>query len=346
LRKWLGFPTTSELLSAYFVLHLVDVCGGNLNVLLLRGVWRPYKEIKAASSSSSKYLDRQSGLNAIVDFLCDLLPLAHGEEPTTAIQQLVTSDADRFSPFRNLAPTRSVVMGSEGPYHPANVRKPGAFASCVINRALTFNTPAVKSHGNPTLFSNEGEWEAFKVARNFVNNEPQSMAYFFNMTCYGTAQGTRYNGMRDIDVYFAAEGDWNKLLLDCGGKVPFTRFFKWAKQQSRLPQVGMLTAFLLAADLSYSGVVEPPSTEEVGVIIHKNHLGSLSGLVDTGQVSGKDASQEEVVRAFQELLEYLQETITQEDQDLIGLDAIMVEHLLCKFQRVRRELPSFKGKAR
>ncbi len=474
LRKWLGFPTTSDLLSAYFVLHLVDMCGGNLDVLLLRGVWRPYREIKAAvldmrhrrwsslhlsdlapfteallqlpladefstergvlgsitiaiqeciphipnytdvssairhmpgpyplpdndipaisllhslrsesslesspqppgsntspslgALSPSTHSDRQTGLDAIVEFFRDLLPLVHGEEPTSVIQQLVASDMDRFLPFRNLAPTRRVVMGSDGPYHPANVRKPGAFASCVINRALTFNTPAVKDDGNPTLFSNESEWEAFKEARNFVKDDPQSLAYFFNMTCYGTAQGTRYGGMRDIDVYFAAEKDWEKLLSECQGKVPFTRFFRWAKQQvkradkrstperplgprlqSRLPQVGKLTALLLAGDLSYSGVVQSPSAEEVAVVIHKNGLGSLMGLVDTGQIISKDVSQEEVVGAFQELLNYLQETIAQEDQDLVGLDAIMVEHLLCKFQRVHSQLPSFKGKGK
>ncbi len=475
LRKWLGFPTTSELLSAYFVLHLVDICGGNLDILLLRGVWRPYKEIKAAvldmrrqrwsslrlsdlvpftealhdlplscelstergvldqitvaiqgcaphipnfsdvssamrrmpgpyplpnnnipatsmcshfhrsspkpSSPSriidllptlspaltppSDQLDKQRGLDAIVEFFQDLLPLVRGEGPTSVIQQLVASDVDRFLPFRNLAPTRSAVTGPDGPFHPANVCKPGAFASCVINRALTFNTPAAKDNGNPTLFSNEGEWDAFKEARNFVKDDPQSLAYFFNMTCYGTAQGTRYGGMRDIDVYFAAEEVWKKLLAECQGKVPFARFFRWAKQQvkradkrstlkhplgprlqSRLPQVGKLTAFLLAADLSYSGVVESPSAEEVGVVIHKNGLGSLMGLVETGQIISKDASQEEVVGAFQNLLNYLQETIAQEDQDLVGLDAIMVEHLLCKFQRVHGQLPSFKGKGK
>ncbi|KAI0686694.1 hypothetical protein C8T65DRAFT_701054 [Cerioporus squamosus] len=390
LRHWLNFPTNSELLSAYFVLHLVDVCGGNTDVLLLRGVWRPYKEIKAAvlnmrgqrwsslrlshlvpfaealhdlpiadaSSRERACLDRESGLNALVEFFRDLLPLAQGEAPTSAIQQLVDSDKDRYLPFRNLAPTRRAVSGPSGPFHATNIRCPGAFASSVINRALTFNAPAAKEAGNPTFFSNEEDWDAFKTDRNFSEHDKTSLAYFFNVRCYGSAQATRYQGMDDIDVYFSAEKDWEMLLAECGGKVPFLRFFRWAKQQvkrmhkdkhelrlqARLPLVGKLTAFLLAADLSYSGVVETPTVDEVGAIIYKNDLGSRAGLWKTGQLSSMNASQEETVKAFREVVEHFQEVIDYDDQKLVGLDAIMVEHLLCKYQRVHRELPAFKGK--
>lgn len=35
---------------------------------------------------------------------------------------------------------------------------------------------------------------------------------------------------------------------------------------------------------------------------------------------------------------YLEEQLTSEEQECIGFDTIMVEHLLCKYQRVRRTL--------
>ncbi|TFK82317.1 hypothetical protein K466DRAFT_666587 [Polyporus arcularius HHB13444] len=470
LRGWLNFPTTSELLSAYFVLHLLDICGGNLDVLLLRGVWRPYKQIKASvldmrmqrcsslrlshlvpftdalhnlpladessteravlyqisaaverctpyipsftnvssamsrmpgpyplpdnnvpatslrtgfygapsfesslspappDASSSSLLStprpqasalssrpsspttslppshtRESGLEALIEFFQDLLPLARGEHPVSAIQQLVASDTDYYLPFRNLAPTRRAVMGSTGPFHSANVRSPGAFPSCVISRALTFNTPAVKDDGNPTLFINEAAWDAFKAQHRFSEKDKASRKYFFNVTCYGSAQGTRHQGMKDVDVYFAAEKDWKKLLEDCGGKVPFLQFFRWAKQQVK--RKDKKTQKLRAqARLPLIGVVASPTVEEVATVIHQNGKGSRTGLVETGQITSIHASREETIEALQVIMDHFEEMIDEEARKLVGWDAIMAEHLLCKYQRVVHDLADFKGK--
>ncbi|RPD54152.1 hypothetical protein L227DRAFT_512154 [Lentinus tigrinus ALCF2SS1-6] len=360
LRGWLNFPSNSELLSAYFVLHLVDVCGGNADILLLRGVWRPYKEMKASilNVRGQRWSNRQCGLHALVEFFYNILPLARGKAPMTSIQQLVASDMDHYLPFRNLAPTRRRASSPSGPFHPTNILRPGAFASCVINRALTFNTPASRDEGNPTLFKDEEAWNKFKAERHFVEKDKQSLKYFFNATCYGSAQYTRYQGMKDVWVYFAVEGDWEELRSTCGGIVPFLQFIKWAKQQikrtdkqtgksrpqSRLPLIGKLTALLLAADLTYSGVVKSPTVEEVGAVIYQNGLGSRAGLVESGQISSEGASKEEVIAAFAGVVRHLQANVSDEDQAFVGLDSIMVKHLLCKYQRVQRDLLSFKGK--
>lgn len=464
LRRWLNFPTNTELLAAYFVLHLVDICGGNMDILLLRGVWRPYREIKSAvlnmsgsrwsslrlshlkpfvaafrclplanelslerdvldqisvaitqctphipsfvnvapmlklmpgpypltsnnipatalsgsgsmpvlpettsttsfpSSSLPAHVpssDHHSGLESLVQFIHDLVPLAQGKPPSSAIQLLVSSNMDYYLPFRNLAPTRRMAMSSTGPFHPSNVLSPGAFASCVINRALTFNTSAATDLGNRTWFRTEAEWEAFKVERQFNATDKQSLRYFFNPNAYGTGQYPRNNGMQHVPVYFAQEAEWRQLLEQYGeDPIPFTAFLKWAKQQvprvdehtgsarprSRLPLVGKLTAFLLAGDLSYAGVVQPPSAEEVGRCIHMNGLGSFTGLVKSGLLNNPSASQEEVVAAFTQLIQALRQHIDRETQTLIGLDEIMTEHLLCKFQRVMRDLSISKGK--
>ena len=303
----------------------------------------------------------EDGINSLVDFIQDLFPLVQDQQPmpTSPLQRLVASDLDHYLPFRNLAPTRCAVTSDSGPFHPMNVTTPGAFASCVISRALTFNTPAVKDQGNPTLFRDQEEWDAFKARRDFHEDDPTSLAYFFNPTCYGTAQYTRWKGMVHVSVYYAEEISWQELRQKHAPKpIPFVAFYRWTKQsvprldvktgkqrqQSRLPLVGKLTAFLLAADMSYTGLVEPPTAEEVGRLIHQIGLGSRSGMVQTRLIGSERASQAEVVDAFVHLVAELRERVDTVTQRRIGLDEIMVEHLLCKFQRVRRDLSSSKGK--
>ena len=97
------------------------------------------------------------------------------------------------------------------------------------------------------------------------------------------------------------------------------------------------TGYLLAADLVYADMVEAPSHQEVAFIIRRNRLGSLRGLVTAGQIasSGPHPDYPEVEAAFQRVYGHLESTIPTADRERLQFDAIMVEHLLCKFQRTK-----------
>ena len=81
-------------------------------------------------------------------------------------------------------------------------------------------------------------------------------------------------------------------------------------------------------------------------------MGSLTGLRTTGQV-GDDASNDDIHRGFTRVYDYLDRELTAQEKACMVFDPIMVEHLLCKYQRVRTHLKNAqnrgqksKGKAR
>ena len=68
-------------------------------------------------------------------------------------------------------------------------------------------------------------------------------------------------------------------------------------------------------------------------IVLLNSLGSLKGLVACGQLQDDKASPEQVVEAFTKVYDTLANEFA-DVKDIIRFDAIMVEHLLCKYQRL------------
>ena len=289
------------------------------------------------------------GLQALLAFVRELLPLinpsTHLDTPTS-IQTQVLKNQDHFLPFREHAPSRSRVTHHKGPFHPNNIHRPGAFPSAVIFRALLFNSPAIQDlmHG---YFATKADWDAF-VDKHW-DGDTKSLSLFFNIACYGSPQQPRMKGMDYIDGYFAHEAEWNALLERYhGGPVPFLVMVDWLLGKSdvtqgqrnkraplkHLPLLGSLTSYLLAADLSYTNTVATPSISEVGTMIFKMKLGSMNGLVVTSQLRSKKAPVETVVEAFHGVYEFLDTQLHRDEKELMGFDTIMVEHLLCKYQRV------------
>ena len=100
--------------------------------------------------------------------------------------------------------------------------------------------------------------------------------------------------------------------------------------------VGDLTAYLLAADLTYAGKVAHPTPKDVGRAIWTMKGGSLAGLILLGLVASEKASLEEVTSAFETLYQGLDAGLTDTNKTNAGWDPIMAEHLLCKFMRIKR----------
>ncbi|KAI0746128.1 hypothetical protein C8Q76DRAFT_604827 [Earliella scabrosa] len=357
VRTWLRFPSNKEMVAGYFVIYVVGSFK-NIDVLLLSGVWRAYIHVpskvlgvqkRAALLKLDMLREFEHGLNAIVQFTLEMLPVARGvpiAQPTS-LQKLALDRPDHYLPFRELAPCRRRVTGPGGPFHTSIIDAPGAFPSCVIFRALLFDSP-VLHHDTLCYFASYAAWESFLQEQQFDPDSKESRSRFFNLRCYGSAQAQRVHGHKFVSAYFDAESGWRQLVQEHHGHpIPFTTFLLWtqgkkqveAGQRRRrllespphLPLLGKLTGYLLTADLVYAKKVARPSAEEVAHVVHSNNLGSLKGLV-TAHLAPQQPTLEQVTQAFLCVYKRLRDVL-KDDLDAIVFDEIMVEHLLCKFQR-------------
>ncbi len=445
IRKWLNFPSNTECIAASFILHVLHTFHHNPDILLLHGLWKPYRSIKAsvlgcpswkkhtalrismldnfvgalrtlpladASSEAAQLLSKitdavhrcdptlqavtsgliqfilppslpardhrtktllaqtglapnptvglsggphEKGLHALKEFVLELVPLVCAETPSviwTPLQALVRGDKDRLLPFREHAPSRQRVTSIEGPFHPLNISKAGAFPSALIFRGLLFTSTVIKFHTHG-FFEDINDWQLFLDLKGYDQTDKQISGQFFVERAYGTPQhGRTLNPRTYSNVYFEKEPEWLELLAAYPDTpVPFMDFFTWTQQKTgwfddegkyhrgvRFPLIGPLAGYLLAADMSYTGVVAAPSVEEVGRVIRKNGLGSLSGMVSLNLVSGKKDSVANVVRATEQIYGVLMDAMSAEVREAIRFDAITVEHVLCKYGRCMREL--------
>ncbi|KAI0735666.1 hypothetical protein C8Q76DRAFT_612097 [Earliella scabrosa] len=272
------------------------------------------------------------GLDDLTRFLNHVLPLALGHDVTnpTPLQTVMLARPDHYLPFRELATCRQRVSGPGGPYHKDRRDLPGAFPSWLIFRALLFDSPVMRER---TLgyFKNHEAWLAFLEEEGYQANNRASENRFFNVSAYGSPQNQRRaHGLEYAKQYFEEEGKWLQLTVDgtpVFRKIPYVN----------LPLVGKLTGYLLAADLVYASKVQAPTLQELALVIRRNDLGSLRGLRTANQLSDSDGqpSYAEVDAAFQRVYHHLENALSPEVRRRIGFDGIMVEHLLCKFQRTK-----------
>ncbi|KAI0753009.1 hypothetical protein C8Q80DRAFT_1096121, partial [Daedaleopsis nitida] len=338
LRSWLGFPNNTEMLAAYFVLHLMCAFK-NSDILLFKGVWRAYRVVKVSMPVPLPYpllqtLEKQ-GLALLTDFVLHLLPvgLAQAIAHPTPLQQSAIECPDFYLPFRELAPCHRRVTSEEGPYHPALSSEPGAFPSWCIFHALLFDSDTIHNH-TKGYFCDRHAWEVFLTAQGFDNNNKESVDCFFNIGCYGSLQRQRRQGTKPI---------------------PFKKFYLWLQELPRenpvtkpkyaaipditLPLLGNLTAYLVAADISYTGKVEAPTISDMVFAIHHIGKGAYKGLMALNLLSPSEQkdSVEKVEVAFSQVYAHLQATIPIKYHKCIVLDGIMVEHTLCKYKHTEKK---------
>nr|VWP00080.1 Phospholipid-transporting ATPase (EC [Ganoderma boninense] len=281
----------------------------------------------------------EQGIETLLSFVAELLPLINLNAippQLTPLQSLVNSNHDFFLPFRERAPSRLRLTSPEGPFHSHHADSPGAFPSWVISRALLFNSQVLLkcTHG---YFCDLAAWNALLSTQGFDPHKNESLDQFFNIRCYGTPQPRRRSGNDFVPRYFAQEAEWRQLEEHHSpAPIPFLTCVQWFLDQP-LAMVGDLTAYLLAADLTYTGKVTSPTLNEVGRAIWTMKAGSLAGLVFLGFLASEKASLQQITSAFNRLYEGLDARLTEEDKASMGWDPIMAEHLLCKITRTKRK---------
>ncbi|RDX41183.1 hypothetical protein OH76DRAFT_1489674 [Lentinus brumalis] len=143
------------------------------------------------------------GLGALLAFLNEQLPIARREclRSPTRLQRATMENPDHYLAFRNLGTSRLRVTSPEGPFHKNNIDAPGAFASCLIARALLFDSEVLHHH-TYCYFPDKKAWDAFVAAQDYNQEDEASVKRFFNDACYGTPQAQRGKAMEHVESYF------------------------------------------------------------------------------------------------------------------------------------------------
>lgn len=279
---------------------------------------------------------KQQGRHKLLALIRILLPLINTPHPSvlTPLQKKVAGDQDYYMPFREHAPSRLRVTAPGGPFHSDHRTLPGAFPSWVIFRTLLFKSPMLQNN-TQGFFSSLQSWEELLHRLNFdPEGPPITHRYFYDLRCYGSPQGKRRAAFcSEVHVYFNHEEKWTTLKQQWPGKIPFFVFLNWSRDL-KLPQLGKLTSYLLTSDLVYADIVQPPTSKELAKALWTMDFGAKRGLVLLGQTSSATCSEHELVHAFVDLYEWLDRELSLEEKALMIYDPIMLEHLLCKYQRI------------
>lgn len=279
------------------------------------------------------------GLQHLVDFVVECHALltdlsARPEGPRlTPIQRFCLVNTDKFFPLREHARGRLSVTSLSGPFHPSNINLPGALASVFIWRGITFACPVSLEH--PTYFPTLASFQALvQQCSSSPDARLSDPMYICDKKAYG-----RYLPDRSPDlaqVYFDAEPHFRDVFRKHEGPVPWKTFIHETQvrvqQKKVLPIIGDLMGSLLASDFSYSGLVAPPTVDEMAVVVSKLKAGAMDGLERCNLIVGTP-DLESVQAAFKLAYAHLEAHLDPAVRQYICFDPIMVEHLLCKVKR-------------
>ncbi|KAF8576425.1 hypothetical protein K439DRAFT_1622878 [Ramaria rubella] len=152
------------------------------------------------------------------------------------------------------------------------------------------------------------------------------------MTAYGTPNHKRHPKLA-ITFWNATEG-WEAFIRSNQGEISFKVMYESLTSshegQKVFPQIGNLTGYLMAIDLSYAGLVQQPTAFELG-------RGSYSEMVIQGLVDGEN-DRTDCGSIYNTLHEKVEASLMEEELMNMKFDIFMLEHALCKKKRLRDAL--------
>ncbi|KAJ7636688.1 hypothetical protein FB45DRAFT_864696 [Roridomyces roridus] len=276
----------------------------------------------------------------------------------TTLQSFLLTGMDMFFPFRELAPSRRSIMRASGPFSPAHVATAEGFYSALIFRTITFNTDFVRNPANCVLFRSHDEFKA-EMDRagdvfEAIHLQPPPSSFFCNIGAYGTANFRRTVDLAERyaeQIFQNGEGLHTLILKARKGGRQSLRFSEARDYLTgRFYQLGPLTAYLLTADYAQTPLVDLPTYAELAEIIFELDSGAVHGLELLGLIpkrnlddSGKQepSTPEYCRRGLQIVHALLLDIVPTEDAQQVGVDLIVVEHLLCKVARAHQRKSGF-----
>lgn len=282
--------------------------------------------------------DESGLLGGLLAYLRELMPLLPGRpslsvKNMTPLQRAVYYSPDHLLPFRERAPTRARFSGINSPFSADVVRSREGLFSALIMRGITFNTEFSRS--GTMLFNNVSEWNKATYSL--------PISSVANIAAYGNPNDGRHPRL--------ATGYWEATTLPVSwltfvgsGPVSFTscyKFFLASKPRKRFMEIGPLTAFLLAADYTYAGVVVMPSVAEVANLISKMNLGAVTGLellrvIPKRAPKGTGPKRVPVpvcISGLARVHAYLAKHLTADEKKEFVFDVLMTEATMCKYGR-------------
>ncbi|TEB23703.1 hypothetical protein FA13DRAFT_1797886 [Coprinellus micaceus] len=234
-----------------------------------------------------------------------------GNDELKTVVAKLRGDRNCYLPFRERAPDLLRARGEGGFFHADNVKTTAGIFSALVWRVVSFATPFAKEQ---------------RMTFNDYNDYLDE-TFWESLTQGSVPRWEDFTSSR-------------RTFNDC-----LEYFRKKVKKKSIFPGLGNLRSFLLVCDLSYAGVCQPPDEYEMARCILDNAGGSLKELVKLGLVPSKDHMpldrEDKVYKVgvgFQEVVGSLENEMTQEEMQEIGLDLICVEHILCKAHKLAPHL--------
>lgn len=245
------------------------------------------------------------------------------------------SNPDKFLMFRELAPSRTRARSLEGPFTPRLVRTTMGIFSALVWRGITFGTEFAAV--GDMVFRSADHFDSIRTAL----RKPEK--YFCDQRAYGTLNPSRSTDLAHNYWDSLKGGVWENLV-GTSGQIPFMdcwQFFLSGRKPPLFPQLGLLAAYLLTADLFYAGVVVEPTMEEMAVIIREMNKGAVAALERLRLIAPRPplkrskgkCDKEECRLAFKFITSRIKTLLPAELHSSLVVDWIMVEHTLCKFSR-------------
>ena len=276
--------------------------------------------------------------NQFINFIRDCMAI-HLNLPFNIInpklpEQLQTM-TDKLLPFRECAPSRSRIRGDDGPFGNAVIQTTEGVFSALIWRGITYSTP-FSMRGRMTFKSVED----FRQARDEFPNESDD--FFCDPCAYGQHNKGRNLSLAPLYMKGLKNNAWPNFVQDKTLPVPFMEALKFFQNSAKFPSLGPLGAYLLTADYSYTNVVATPTSEEVAMILRDINKGAVSAfevlkLIPPRKTKASKATLTDCQAAFTKVIQIVKDVIPAEYHTILHLDAVMVEHLLCKYSRSLRK---------
>lgn len=244
-------------------------------------------------------------------------------------QEAVWDDKDRMYPFRELAPSRVRSRGPEGPYTENSIRSKSGLFSALVWRGVTFGT--LFSQQSTMLFRDGLDFKRAMKSAGVKDDK-----YFCDPKAYGMYMRGRKVELADQYWDMLQDGKWEKLLKN-HDILPYKVCVEWLKG---FPMIGNLIAHLISSDLTYAGVVDQPTCEDIALTIRNINSGGahglqLLGLIPTRGQDGKTKTGlEDCIKGLNTLRAHMESSISENVRRCIRFDWIMIEHGLCKFSKV------------
>ena len=275
----------------------------------------------------------------MVKFLRHLLPIlspSYIPPQNDKVISKVMSNLDYYLPFRQHAP--SLQNARREIYTDVNrlTNQDGiGFFNILAFRGVFFGSPFAKSK-HFRWFDSLEDWEHFRDNGKGIANRHMGEGFYVTKNCYGQSQSGRELSL--LLSYWKLRELWKDMFDETKESPTVTKVFRWLTSTSKdkktlFPNIGKLSAMLICADLVEAGILPMPPAKEWADSVAKMAMGSKAGMENCKLVK-KKSTREEFCLAFESLDEALRMELTMEEKETMGYNVVMLEHALCKINRI------------